>query len=702
MHNWPYFEKLSRTMSDVLAWNGGVRGDARVASASAAGGGGGTGGAEPRQEQQQPQRRPAPRRRGVDAVALVGTLAAAGLALAAFRSWRSSGSGSAAADSRQALDDEGDEMDEMDEADEVERELAGTRLTLRATEELCARVAGVSHGSLWEWDLTRNRIAYSPEWTHMLGYAAGELGDESGAWLGRVHPDDLAQLLGEIAACREGRIPALSVEYRLLHRDGTYRWMHCRAQVAAHDTRTGEALRLIGSQLDVSRRVQAEQALLQAAARDPLTGLPNRGMMLDLIARAVARGRRHPDSSFAVLFIDFDRFKFVNDSLGHAAGDELLIAVARRLQICLRPEDALGRLGGDEYIVLLEGIHDVSDATGVADRMMEMLSQPFSIAGHEVTMTASIGIVIGTPEYEQPEELLRDADLAMYRAKALGKACYEVFDVDLRTTARARAQLESDLRRALERGEFGLCYQPIVSLGTGEIAGFEALIRWRHPERGTINAAAFVPLAEESGAIVPIGRWVLREACRQVAQWQNRYPGAPPVSVSVNLSPREIFQPRLVRHVQDVLKETGLPPECLKLEITESVFMDDVEAAVETLGQLRALGVHLHLDDFGTGYSSLSYLHRFPIDTVKIDRYFVSRLEVNADCYEIVRTMLELARNLGMNVIAEGAETAEQHEQLKLLQCPFVQGYFFSRPVSPEDAERMLMAEAGAKAVGAA
>src|SRR5215208_2417513 len=390
-------------------------------------------------------------------------------------------------------------------------ELDQARLTLSATEELCARVAEVSHGSLWEWDIARNRVAYSPGWKYMIGCAGEELGDESGEWLGRVHADDLAQLVGELAACREGRIPALSAEYRLLHRDGSYRWMHSRAVVAARDQGTGEALRIVGSQLDVTRRVQAEQALLQAAARDPLTGLPNRGMMLDLIARAVARGRRHPDSACAVLFIDFDRFKLVNDSMGHAAGDELLIAIARRLAMCLRPEDALGRLGGDEFVVLLEGIHDVGDATGVADRMMEMLAQPFVVAGHEIVMTASIGIVIGTPEYERPDELLRDADLAMYRAKALGKACYEVFDVDLRTTARARAQLESDLRRALDRSEFSLCYQPIVSLGSGEIAGFEALLRWNHPERGQLNAAAFVPLAEESGAIVPIGRWVLRE-----------------------------------------------------------------------------------------------------------------------------------------------------------------------------------------------
>src|SRR5215208_4554798 len=357
-------------------------------------------------------------------------------------------------------------------------ELDQARLTLSATEELCARVAEVSHGSLWEWDIARNRVAYSPGWKYMIGCAGEELGDESGEWLGRVHADDLAQLVGELAACREGRIPALSAEYRLQHRDGSYRWMHSRATIAA---------------------------------RDPLTGLPNRGMMLDLIARAVSRGRRHPDTACAVLFIDFDRFKLVNDSMGHAAGDELLIAIARRLAMCLRPEDALGRLGGDEFVVLLEGIHDVHDATGVADRMMEMLAQPFVVAGHEIVMTASIGIVIGTPEYERPDELLRDADLAMYRAKALGKACYEVFDVDLRTTARARAQLESDLRRALDRSEFSLCYQPIVSLGSGEIAGFEALLRWNHPERGQLNAAAFVPLAEESGAIVPIGRWVLRE-----------------------------------------------------------------------------------------------------------------------------------------------------------------------------------------------
>jgi diguanylate cyclase (GGDEF)-like protein len=392
---------------------------------------------------------------------------------------------------------------------------------------------------------------------------------------------------------------------------------------------------------------------------------------------------------FAVLFLDLDRFKNINDSLGHTHGDLLLVAFAERLERTLRPIDTLARFGGDEFAILLSGMTDATDAVRVAQRIQDELSQPFVLDKNSAFATASIGIALSSSGYDRPDDILRDADIAMYRAKENGKARYELFDHGMHARAVSRLQLESDLRQAIEQKEFCVYYQPIISLQTGRLAGFEALVRWNHPRRGLVAPADFIPVAEETGLIVPIGQWVLNEACAQVRQWQIDSPSHRSLSLSVNLSARQVAQPDLLQRIKDALETSKLNPHCLKLEITESVVMENAEAAAQMFKQLRSLGVQLSIDDFGTGYSSLSYLHRFPLNYLKIDRSFVMRLTTDND-NAIVRTISTLARNLGMEVIAEGIETEEQFQQLKMLGCEYGQGYLFSRPVGNDGVEHLL------------
>jgi diguanylate cyclase (GGDEF)-like protein len=382
-----------------------------------------------------------------------------------------------------------------------------------------------------------------------------------------------------------------------------------------------------------------------------------------------------------VLFLDLDRFKNVNDSLGHSIGDQLLIAMARRLESCIREVDMVARLGGDEFAILLDGIASGGDATNMARRIQEKLQSPFNLSGHEVFTTTSLGIALSSTGYDHPENMLRDADTAMYRAKAQGKACYEVFDKGMHTHAVYVLQMENDLRRALEREEFLVYYQPIVSLDNGQLAGFEALIRWQHPDRGFINPSDFIPLAEDTGLIVPIGEWILKRACEQLAKWQWQSPVNRHLFMSVNLSSKQISQPDLVDVIRDTLEETHVEAKHIKLEITESAVMDNAEMAVRLLKRLKALGVGLSIDDFGTGYSSLGYLHRFPVNTLKIDHSFVGRIGEQTENSEIVRTIISLAENMGMDVVAEGVETLNQLAHLRGLKCQYGQGYLFSRPV---------------------
>ena len=437
----------------------------------------------------------------------------------------------------------------------------------------------------------------------------------------------------------------------------------------------------------VRLRREAETRLVHQAYHDPLTDLPNRALLLDRLGQALARAGRR-DETVGVLFLDLDRFKLVNDSLGHPAGDRLLIEVAARLGGCARPGDTVARLGGDEFVVLLDGLAETAEAGKVADQVAEALEAPFALGEHDVAVTASIGVALAGPGQAGPSELLRDADVALYRAKERGKARYAVFDPGMGAGVRQRAALEADLRWALERGELRLAYQPLVELATGRVAAAEALARWAHPERGPVPPAEFIPLAEDTGLIVPLGRWVLDEACRQARAWAEEH--ADPPVVAVNLSARQFQHPDLVEDVAEALLRSGLSPRLLELELTESAVMADPEAAVATLRQLKGLGTGLAIDDFGTGYSSLGYLRRFPLDLLKIDKAFVAGLGRIAEDAAIVEAVVGLAHTLGLRVVAEGVETADQAARLRGLGCELAQGYLFGKPVTPEELGALL------------
>ncbi len=450
--------------------------------------------------------------------------------------------------------------------------------------------------------------------------------------------------------------------------------------------------RTVELEREIAERQRVQEQLLHMALHDSLTSLPNRAFFMKRLEQALERTKQRPDYRFAVLFLDCDRFKMVNDSLGHLVGDRLLIATARRLEQLLHPPTILARLGGDEFAILLEDIEGISDATRLAGQIHQEMIVPFQLDEHKVFFNVSIGIVLGTKDYHQSEHLLRDADTAMYRAKELGKARYQVFNRDMHRRALAFLKLETELRLALERQEFAVRYQPIVSLTTGKITEFEALVRWLHPDRGMIEPAAFMPVAEETGLIVPIDLWVLRQACHQLCLWHNQILGQKPVKIGVNLSVQQFSQPDLIELLDGILAETELDSQSLKLEIVESAIIDNDRSATRIFEQLKSRQIQLSIDDFGTGYSSLSYLHRFSFDTLKIDRSFVSRIGENKENLEIVQTIVTLAHNLGMSTIAEGIETAQQLVQLRALGCEFGQGYFFSKPLDRESAEAMVLA----------
>jgi diguanylate cyclase (GGDEF)-like protein/PAS domain S-box-containing protein len=500
----------------------------------------------------------------------------------------------------------------------------------------------------------------------------------------------LAEMLS-LKGLLQGGAGGLSSQPVLIAKDGTETPIDSSAALMKDDQ--GNITGVILIFRNAASRLRAEEQLLHDAFHDPLTGLPNRALFMDRLGHAVARAKRRGDYLFAVLFLDLDRFKTINDNLGHGIGDELLIAVAHRLEACVRPGDTVARLSGDEFAILLQDIEDVNAVRQVGDRIHKELSAPLMLKGHEVTITASIGIALSETGYDRPEDILRDADKAMYRAKALGKARYEVFGSVKHLKTVERMQLETDLRRALTRDEFQFYYQPIVSLESGTISGFEALLRWHHPERGLLTPYDFIPVAEATGLIVPIGQWVIRQACHQIQAWQTQFPDEPPLALSVNMSSIQLSQPDLAEQIGKVLTETGADGRHLKLEITESVLVDNAESAAATLRRLKQLNIRLCLDDFGTGYSSLSYLHQLPIDTIKIDRSFVSPLGMDEDNPEIARTIVMLAHNLGIDVIAEGIETAEQMAKLRQLKCDYGQGHYFSMPVDATGAAALIAAK---------
>lgn len=441
--------------------------------------------------------------------------------------------------------------------------------------------------------------------------------------------------------------------------------------------------------LMASKLQHNQSALKQLASVDTLTGLPNRALFMDRLKQAVLRAKTCEECVFAVLFVDLDRFKLVNDSLGHLVGDELLIATARRLARCLRDEDTIARLGGDEFALLLNNITDVSMAAEVAERIKQKLAKPFELRGHKVFVSASVGVVIGNKASDCLDDLLRNADLAMYRAKALGKAGYQIFDTQMHTQAVMRLQIETDLQRGIEHQEFQVYYQPIVLLETGMLTGFEALVRWKHPQRGFVSPSEFIRVAEETGLIIPLGRWILNEACRQMHVWQQQFPTLP-LTLSVNVSAKQFTQSDFTQQIVQILDETKLDARSLKLELTESVLMDNAEFVTDVLWQLKALGFSLYLDDFGTGHSSLSYLHRFPIHTLKIDRSFINKIGCADKNLEIIRAITMLSQAMGMDAIAEGIETPQQLAQLRELECKYGQGHYFSQPLDSAAAEALI------------
>jgi len=441
-------------------------------------------------------------------------------------------------------------------------------------------------------------------------------------------------------------------------------------------------------ELERSRGLGTE--LRRHVLHDPLTGLPNRVLLLERLTHAATRARRHKDFRFAVLALDLDRFSIVNGSLGREPGDDLLVSVARRLESCVRSEDMVARVGSDEFTILLESLSDDADAGRVAERIQCSLAEPVDVGGHEVFTSASIGLTLSSSGVESAAAMLQNADVALARAKRAGRARYEMFDPAMHARAVRRLKAETELHRAIERGEFEVYYQPMVTLATGRITELEALIRWRHPERGVVPPLEFIPLAEETGLIVPIGNWVLTEACRQLREWQRRFERTEPLSMSVNLSVRELAEPGLTTRVAAAVAESGIDPHTLKLEITESFAIDDAERTRTMLDALRGLGVRIYLDDFGTGYSSLGYLHRLPLDAIKIDRTFVTRMDTGAAHLQLVNTVRTLAHNIGVAAVAEGVETAAQLDTLRAMGCEYAQGYLFSKPVPASDVERLL------------
>ncbi len=559
--------------------------------------------------------------------------------------------------------------------------------TLRESE---ARFRMVTEGALaGVYIIQDGKFPYvNPALAQILGYRPEELIDRLGP-LDLVHPDDRDLVAGNIRRRLEGQAEGLQYTFRALRKDGQI--VHCEVLGCRADYQGQPAI--LGTLLDITERVKAEEQLQLNAFHDALTGLPNRALFTDRLGRVMARSKRHNSYLYAVLFLDLDHFKNINEGLGHVVGDQLLIAIADRLRRVLRPGDTLSRLGSDEFAILLDTISDVSDASRVASRVQKQLALPFYLSGNEVYISASIGIALSTTGNEQPRDLLRDAETAMYRAKEKGPALYEIFDAAIHKRAVARLQLETELRRAVELQEFCIHYQPIVSLSNDMIAGFEALVRWQHPERGLVFPADFIPLAEETGLIIAIDQWVLREACRRMRAWQGKYAGERPLTLSVNLSSKDFMLPDLIDQIGQVLHQTGYAAHCLRLELTESVIMADAESTIHTLQQLKALGVRLQVDDFGTGFSSLNYLHRLPIDTLKIDRSFVSRMCSDPDTEKIVQIIISLADGLGKDVIAEGVETAGQLAKLRKLGCLYAQGYYFSKPVSGEAAERLIVVD---------
>jgi len=532
--------------------------------------------------------------------------------------------------------------------------------------------------------LKHGRIAYANQMmADITGYDLKDfLGFDQKALERIIHPADRTFVLAAANGFEigDGKVSPQS-EYRLITKSGAVKWVLQQTRTVQFDGDLG----VEGVLVEITKRKHAEEQLLQSALHDSLTGLPNRASFHDRVDLALERTRGRSQSPFAVLFLDLDRFKLINDGYGHQAGDRLLVEIAHRLRRAVRPGDTVARLGGDEFTVLIPDIKGSEEAVSVAQRIHTALSKPFQVGNQEIFTSASTGIAISSPQYENPDEILRDADIAMYQAKANGRARHFMYDESMHPLVLSQLNLENDLRRALEREEFVLHYQPIVDALSGSIVACEALVRWQHPERGLLPPGEFLSMAEETGLINPIGEWVLRSGCRQAARWMQECDGSASPAVSVNLFSRQFSRAELVVYIREVLDEFDLPSNRLQLEITESAIIDVPELAIDVMLRLRELGIKVHLDDFGTGYSSLAYLQRFAIDTLKIDRGFIQRIGSDGGGAEIVQTIISLARNLGMDALAEGIESPEQLTTVRDMGCGFAQGFLFAKPLPPDE-----------------
>jgi diguanylate cyclase (GGDEF)-like protein/PAS domain S-box-containing protein len=564
-------------------------------------------------------------------------------------------------------------------------EWAHAEQTLKRSAERLALAADGANDGLWEWDLRTQELFVSARWKEILGLPGDAPAGRPETWLDRVHPEDRAGLTEALRAHGAGETPVLEHEHRIRREDGEYRWFLCRGVSGGGR----QAPRIGGSLTDTTERVAARERLRLVGFLDPLTGLRNRADFVDELGRRLDELKRRPAGRpFAVLYLDLDRFKVVNDSLGHLVGDELLVAVSRRLESCLRDGDTLGRLGGDEFAILLNTLADEGQANAIAFRIQEALSAPCLVGGREVFTSVSIGIAFGKGRYANPDEIMRDADTAMYHAKSRGKARHELFDADMHARARDRLGLENDLRHAVDNCDFHVAYQPIVLLDSRRCVGFESLVRWtRNGE--SISPATFVPVAEELGLIEQVGTWVLQQACLAFGDWQRRFPHAGLDYITVNASSRQLTQQTFLHDIELALQAARMPPSALRIEITETALMDNPHHAAKVLAQLRDFGVKIYLDDFGTGCSSLSHLHRLPVDALKIDRSFVRSL-VLPERPAIVESILALARTMQTGVVAEGIESEIQAQELERLGCTHAQGFLFSRPLSKEAAEALL------------
>lgn len=556
---------------------------------------------------------------------------------------------------------------------------------LISQERYVAAMRGANDG-IWDWDLVSNGFFGSPRFRNLLGMRDDEPLLDAEQWLSRIIPEDIERVRHDIDVHVRGLTPHLESEYQVLMPDESRRWMLSRGQALRREE--GDAYRIAGSLADITERKQQQEDLQHSALYDGLTTLPNRTLFLDRLEFLVARRRRHPGFEFAVLFLDLDRFKAINDSLGHTAGDKVLVEAARRLAAAVRAGDTVARFGGDEFVVLVDDVREPREVERLAERLVVELSRPFHIGGDEAFISASVGVAMSPSDIQGPEELLRDASTAMFRAKEAGRARFEVFDTVMHAAAVSALRTEAELRRALEREELTPYFQPVVKTDTREVVAAEALVRWMHPDRGVLPPLEFVGVAEDTGLIVPMGRQVMFAACAHSKRWHAD--GHPCLKVSVNISARQFTQPGLLDTVWECLEATALPPECLILELTESVVMTDPHEATGTLDALHDLGVELAVDDFGTGYSSLNYLKRFPFNTLKIDRSFIKDITEDPDDRSIVEAIVGLAHTLNMEVVAEGVETVEQLECLSALECDEIQGYYISRPIPEDEFETLL------------